>query len=101
MAFLTFDLFISGYVLIILYYVGALVCPFVMWRCMRWIISKFSLIEEGYLQGKGLLSRTLPLKQKIKIIFLFSIAFIMAEVFWRMAFEFMIGYIQMHDALVK
>ncbi len=101
MAFLTFDLFISGYVLIVLYYLGALVCPFVLWRCIYWMISKFSLIEEGYLAGKSLLLRTLPLKQKIKIILLFCIAFMMAEIFWRMAFEFMIGYIQMHDALVK
>jgi hypothetical protein len=101
MDFLTFDSFISIPVLIGFYMVGAVLCPFVMWRCMRWMVTKFSLLEQTYLQGKTLIWQLLPVKQKVKVLLLFIAAFLLAEIFWRMLFEFLIGYMQMHDALVQ
>ena len=101
MDFLIFDNFISIPALIGFYYLGAILCPFVMWRCMRWVLTKFSLLEQTYLQGKSLIWQALPAKQKAKVLLLFIAAFLLAEVFWRMMFEFLIGYMQMHDALVQ
>jgi hypothetical protein len=100
MDFLIFDSFISIPVLIGFYMVGAVLCPFVMWRCLGCMFTKFSLVEITYLHGFFFICELLPVKQKVKVLLLFIAAFLLAEIFWRMLFEFLIGYMQMHDALV-
>jgi hypothetical protein len=100
MDFLTFDSFISIPVLMGFYYIGAVFCPLVMWRCMRWMVTRFSLLEQTYLRGKTLIWQLLPVKQKVKVLLLFMAAFLLAEIFWRMLFEFLIAFMQMRDALV-
>ena len=100
MDFLTFDSLISIPVLITLYYIGAVICPFVMWRCMRWLLQKYPLIESLHTQGRALAWGQLPNDKKWKLVMLFAVMFIMAELFWRMMFEFLIAFIQMRDALV-
>jgi len=100
MDFLTFDSFISIPVLMGFYYIGAVFCPLVMWRCIRWMVARFSLLEQTYLRGKTLIWQLLPVKQKVKVLLLFMAAFLLAEIFWRMLFEFLIAFMQMRDALV-
>jgi hypothetical protein len=100
MDFLTFDSFISIPVLMGFYYIGAVFCPLVMWRCIRWMVARFSLLEQTYLRGKTLIWQLLPVKQKVRVALLFVVAFLLAEVLWRMLFEFLIAFMQMRDALV-
>ena len=100
MAFLTFDLLISQYVLIVFYTMGAIICPFVMWRCMKWLLQKYPLIEDIHVQGRRLIWEHMSRDKKWKMILLFVGMFMMAEIFWRMMFEYLIAFMQMREALV-
>jgi len=100
MDFLTFNSFISIPVLIGFYYMGAVLCPLIMWQCIRWLIRKYPSIEHLYTQGKYLTWTQLPADKKWKMMALFIGMLLMAELFWRMLFEFLIAFMQMHDALV-
>ncbi len=100
MDFFLFERFISIPVLIVLYNIGALLCPLLMWYCVRWMMRRFSLPEQVYLRGKTLAWKVLPRREKVKVSTLFVAAFLLAELFWRMLFEYLIAFMQMHDALV-
>ena len=97
MEFLTFKSFISINVLIAFYYLGAFVLPIFLIFISRWIVIKFKILQDttNFLWSK------LNKKQKVKIIFVFTICFLFMELFWRMLFEFLIAYIQIRDALVN
>ena len=100
MEFLSFDRFIAIPVLIGFYYIGAVVCPVVMWRCLRWLVRKYPLLGELQHQGQTAFWRLLPNAAKWRMVLLFIAMFLFGELLWRLLFEFMIGYMQMHDALV-
>ena len=100
MDFLTFNSFLSIPVLIGFYYLGAIVCPFVMWRWLKWLLQKYPLVEELHTQGKSMVWQQLPSDKKWKMLLLFIMMFMFAELFWRMLFEYLIAFMQMHDALV-
>jgi len=89
--FLTFKIFISLDVLIIMYYLGAIGVPVGMWFLARWLKDKFCTAEEKA-KTKG--------KLRTKMILIFSVIFIVMEIFWRVMFEFLIAYFQMRDVLV-
>jgi len=101
MDFLLFERMVSIPVLIFFYMIGALFCPWVMWRCLRWAVVRFSLLEQMYIKGKSVIWKALPRKQKVRLVLLFVAAFLLAELFWRMLFEYLIAFMQMHDALMK
>jgi hypothetical protein len=82
--FLNFRFFISPYVLVICYYIGALGVPIGSWLLALWIKRK--------------LTRT---KDRILLYILFIVFFICMEVMWRMMFEFIIAYLQMREALME
>jgi hypothetical protein len=100
MDFLTFNSFLSIPVLIGFYYLGAIVCPFVMWRCMKWLLKRYPWAADLHAQGKSIVWQQLPSDKKWKVVLLFVAMFLMAEIFWRMLFEYLIAFMQMHDALV-
>ena len=100
MDFLTFDSFISIPVLIGFYYLGAVICPVLMWQCIRWFLRKYPLIQSLHTEGKEIVWSQLPTDKKWKMLILFVMMFMLAELFWRMMFEFLIAYMQMRDALV-
>jgi hypothetical protein len=101
MDFLTFKTFISTEALILFYYLGALVSPIGLWLFLAWLIKKYKLMNTTYEKGKELLWRLLSAKQKMQFVAFYILFFFFMELFWRMLFEFLIGYMQMRDALVQ
>lgn len=89
--FLLFKSFITPYFLIFFYMIGAFVIPIFSWIIKLWIQNRyFKDIEFG-----------IKLEYKIVAYSLFICCFLFMELFWRMLFEFMIAYFDMHDALIR
>ncbi len=101
MDYLTFKSFISTEVLIIFYYLGALILPIGVWFLLTWIIQKYRLLNTAYESGKDIFWKSLNRKEQTKLIAFFVISFLFMELFWRMFFEFLIAYIQIRDALLQ
>ena len=101
MDFLTFKSFISTEVLIIFYYIGALILPIGIWLLFTWLIGKYHFINTTYENGKEIIWKSLNKKQQTKLIGIFIFSFLFMELFWRMLFEFLIAYMQIRDALVN
>lgn len=101
MDFLTFKSFISIEVLIIFYYVGALILPIATWALLTWLMRKYRLINATYENGKEIIWKSLNKKQQTKLVALFISSFLFMELFWRMLFEFLIAYMQIRDALLR
>jgi hypothetical protein len=96
--FLTFKSFISIDVLILFYYIGAVLVPVFLLITKRQLQKKFLVLEKSNDIFKGIF-KTLSLKSKIKFIILMVFIFLFMELFWRMGFEMMIGYFQMVQSL--
>jgi hypothetical protein len=101
--FLSFRLLISPAVLLVIYYLGAVVVPVLIAVYIR---KSLQAAEQGLSPThKGYLRRGIEasgVKQyKGRIIFYAVVMFVMMEFFWRMMFEFFIAYYQMHNALIK
>ena len=101
MDFLTFKSFISTEVLIIFYYLGALILPIGVWLLLTWLIRKYRLVNTAYKNGKEIIWKSLNKKQQTKLVVFFVTSFLFMELFWRMFFEFLIAYMQMRDALLQ
>jgi len=101
MDFLTFKSFISTEVLIIFYYLGAVIMPIGIWLLLTWLLQKYRLLNQAYENGKEIIWKSLNKEQKTKLLAFFVISFLFMELFWRMLFEFLIAYMQMRDALLK
>ena len=101
MDFLTFKSFISTEVLIIFYYLGALILPIGVWLLLTWLIRKYKLVDTVYKNGKEIIWKSLNRKQQTKLIVFFVTSFLFMELFWRMFFEFLIAYMQMRDSLLQ
>ena len=101
MDFITFKSFISTEVLIIFYYLGALMLPIGIWLLLTWFLRKYKLFNAEYEGGKETIWTSLNRKQQTKLIALFVTSLIFIELFWRMFFEFLIAYMQMRDALLQ
>ena len=75
--FLSFDIFVTKYILIFFYYLFALLLPVVLYYFKQKIEIKF----------------------KIKSWMIVLVLIVLAELFMRMFFEMLIGYFDMHDYL--
>ena len=100
MDFLTFKSFISMECLILFYYIGSVVLPVGLWFLMLRLVGKYRMIQATYEEGKTRLWNALNMKQRIGLIAFFLVPLFLAELFWRMLFEFLIAYMQMRDALL-
>jgi hypothetical protein len=101
MDFLTFKNFISIEVLILFYYLGALIFPMGIWMLLAFLIRKYKLFDMGFESSMNIVWHALNRNQKTKFIVSFVIVFLFMELFWRMLFEFLIAYMQMRDALLQ
>ena len=101
MDFLTFKSFISTEVLIIFYYIGALLMPIGIWYFLTWLIGKYRFVNATYEKGKEVIWHSLNKKQQTKLVAFFISSFLFMELFWRMLFEFLIAYMQIRDALLR
>ena len=99
MDFLTFKSFISTEVLIVFYYLGAVVLPVGMWFVMLWLLHRYELFNTAYTTGKAIIWQSLTRKQKTYLLVSFVTLFLFMQLFWRMLFEFLIAYMQIRDAL--
>ncbi len=95
---LTFHRFITRDVLVFFYYLGAVVMPVVLYIFRRTITRKFATIRhfETSLQ-KWFKNRSIVEKTVVWMVFIVS--FLLMELGWRMVFEAMIGYFDIHDDL--
>jgi len=96
--FLTFETFIAQDVLIVMYYIFALVMPMVLWSMRFYILKKVSFLADANTRAKDLFS-ALNWKTKLAVILFFVMLFFCMELFLRMIFEMMIGYFDMHNYL--
>ncbi len=82
--FLKFNTFITQDILIFFYYVGAFTLPWLLWKYGKTLLAKFFKLKNA----RG---------EKVAFIALF----VCVELCWRMFFEMMIGYFDMHEYLYK
>ncbi len=101
MDFITFKSFISTEVLIIFYYIGALILPVGLWILLTWLIRKYKYLNTAYENGKAIVWKSLNKQQQTKLVAFFITCFLFMELFWRMLFEFLIAYMQIRDALLN
>jgi hypothetical protein len=99
--FVNFKFFISPYVLIVFYYIGAIAVPVASWLFASWVIRKFSIASDIYESGKTPLKNITRKKDRMLLFALFVLFFIFMEIMWRMMFEFLIAYLQMREALME
>ena len=98
--YLVFNKFIAQDVLIVAYYFGVIVMPILLWYARSYIIKKVLFIQEienfvgSYYSG-------LSGQDKRKVWLVAVVLFICMQLCWRMMFEMMIGYFDMHDYLYE
>jgi hypothetical protein len=85
--FLTFQSFITPKVLTLFYYIGAVLMPLLGWSMMRWLKHRY-------------FPDFIPPK-RFYLYLIALLCFLCMELFWRMMFEFLIAYFDMHDALMR
>ena len=97
--FLMFNSFITPALLLLLYYVGALIIPIFSWFILLWIKKRyFSSISNRI---KNEIRKNTTFLQRFTFLVAFIFCFLCMELFWRVMFEFFIAYFDMHDALMK
>lgn len=99
--FLSFQTFVSPYALIGFYYLGALAMPLATWALMIWARRRMHLLGDAYELARWLALNRLSPGQRALVMALVLSAFLFMELLWRMMFEFLIGYLQMRDALLQ
>ncbi|MBA1421277.1 MAG: DUF4282 domain-containing protein [Epsilonproteobacteria bacterium] len=92
--FLTFKTFLTPTLLLIFYYLYAIVIPVVSYSIAKWVKSSYFKKENS---DKEMIVTP---KQKRIIVGIALLCFLCMELFWRVMFEFFIAYFDMHDALM-
>jgi hypothetical protein len=96
--FLTFKTFISPTILTMMYSFGFFVMPLFAWLVMS-KVKKY--IPSQIIDFKNQTFSKMRLEDKMKVILFALLMLLCMEICWRMMFEFLIAYMQIHDALVK
>jgi len=96
--FLTFKTFISIEILILSYYIGAIIIPILIWLSKSYIQKKIKILEK-FNNFLITIFGKMSLKRKVLSILFMIVIFISMEIVWRICFEAMIGYFQMIEAL--
>jgi len=82
--FLTFNSFITPSVLIVIYYAGVFFLPLLLWIYRKKVQFLYNAYES---------------QNKLKVILSIFGFFLVMQLFWRMMFEMIIGYFDMHNYL--
>jgi len=97
--FLSFQTFIAPSLLIVMYYIGALLIPLLTWYGSRWIKNKYlSSLSQNI--GHTIQTYT-NTKQRFIVYLSIFFCFICMEILWRVMFEFLIAYFDIHDILIQ
>jgi hypothetical protein len=97
--FLTFKTFITPTLLLVFYYMGAILIPFVSYYLGLWLKGRYFSKISTTLKDTIVINTTK--KQRLLFIVLALLCFVCMELFWRVMFEFFIAYFDMHDALMQ
>ena len=97
---LTFNTFITQDILIFFYYVGAVVMPIVLYFFKDYLIKNISFVKKINDKLHTFYS-VFSSSEKILFWMIFVTMFLCMELCWRMMFEAMIGYFDMHDYLYQ
>lgn len=95
---LSFNTFITQNILIFIYYIGAVIFPVMIYLFRNYLITNISWFKTLYKKIEKFYI-SFPTSKKRVFWIVFWIIFVCAELFWRMMFETMIGYFDMHDYL--
>ena len=97
---LVFNRFITQDVLIVFYYIGAMVMPVVLFMFRKELIGRVAFFKRIN-DRLNTFYATFTTRQKT-VFWLVSVTlFLCMELCWRMVFEAMIGYFDMHDYLYQ
>jgi hypothetical protein len=96
--FFAFRLFVSLDVLRVVYAVGAIGMPLMAWGMWLWL-GRFALWKWMRATTADVSRQVIPKRWRVAGILVFLLCFLCMELIWRMMFEFLIAYLQMHDAL--
>jgi hypothetical protein len=99
--FFTFKTFISLDVMRVCYFLGAILMPIASWGFVIWVKRRYMIVNTAYEQGKSWLLNLTSLRQRMLLLALFILAFLCAEIIWRMMFEYLLAYLQIRDVLIK
>ena len=97
--FLTFQTFITPTLLLLMYYVGAVLIPLLSWTLARWIKRSYFSELSGIVKEE--IHSGTTSKQRFLLLLAFLLSFLAMEILWRVIFEFFIAYFDMHDALMQ
>lgn len=91
--FLSFQTFITPTLLIVAYYMGAVLMPLLSYIVARYIKKR---VTEH-------ITVDIAVENRYRYLFYLSVVFcfLCMELMWRVVFEFMIAYFDMHNALTK
>ena len=98
--FLSFNRFITQDVLIVFYYLGALLMPILLYLFRGYLLEHVSFFKTVSDRLRTFYGK-FGLKEKILFWLVFLTLFLCMELCWRMIFEAMIGYFDMHDYLYQ
>jgi len=97
--FLLFKTFITPSLLLIIYYIGAVLIPLLSWYLAVWIHKNYFSKVSGLVKEE--IKRRTTVKQRFYTLVAFVLCFLCMEICWRVLFEFFIAYFNMHDALMQ
>jgi len=98
--YLVFNKFIAQDVLIVAYYFGVIVMPILLWYARSYLIKKVLFIQEVENSVASYYTNLSP-QEKRKVWLAIILLFTCMQLCWRMMFEMMIGYFDMHDYLYE
>jgi len=98
--YLVFNKFIAQDILIVSYYFGVIVMPILFWYLRSYFIKKVLYIHEVE-RSVGSYYSKLSSSDKRKVWFVIIALFVCMQLCWRMMFEMMVGYFDMHDYLYE
>jgi len=100
MNFLRFNTFIAQDVLVVFYYIFAILVPLFLWYLRLYILKKipfFQAIDKSAIS----VYKNLDTKKRVLLLLFFLSLFFCMELCLRMVFEAMIGYFDMHNYLYE
>ncbi|RRS30159.1 MAG: hypothetical protein P794_08055 [Epsilonproteobacteria bacterium (ex Lamellibrachia satsuma)] len=95
---LSFNTFITQDVLVFFYYVGAVLIPVILYFFKDYIVEHISFIKTINNKLQTFYS-AFSANEKIAFWMIFITIFLCMELCWRMVFEAMIGYFDIHEYL--
>lgn len=104
--FLTLRFLVTPYIILAVYWLGALMVPLIASLLSLWVIKKLKQhpVVSNTLNGiNQAATELIPHSGGLKWLFWCSVIFLflILELFWRMLFEFLIVYYHIHEALLK